>query len=50
MQMSWLDQQKMEEVNRKDRGGMNYMKARSGGVRQQVWVLLEFQHGVCETS
>uniref|UniRef100_A0A4W4H0H9 Cohesin subunit SA n=1 Tax=Electrophorus electricus TaxID=8005 RepID=A0A4W4H0H9_ELEEL len=29
MQMSWLDQQKMEEVNRKDRGGMNYMKART---------------------
>uniref|UniRef100_A0A4W4H024 Cohesin subunit SA n=1 Tax=Electrophorus electricus TaxID=8005 RepID=A0A4W4H024_ELEEL len=41
MQMSWLDQQKMEEVNRKDRGGMNYMKARSGGVRQQVRGLME---------
>uniref|UniRef100_A0A672LEQ3 Cohesin subunit SA n=1 Tax=Sinocyclocheilus grahami TaxID=75366 RepID=A0A672LEQ3_SINGR len=41
MQMSWLDQQKMEEVNRKDRGGMNYMKSRSGGVRQQVRGLME---------
>ncbi|KAI5091958.1 cohesin subunit SA-1, partial [Silurus meridionalis] len=41
MQMSWLDQQKMEEVNRKERGGMNYMKARSGGVRQQVRGLME---------
>lgn len=40
MQMSWLDQQqKMDEVNRKERGGMNYMKSRSGGVRQQVYVL-----------
>uniref|UniRef100_A0A673MXT8 Cohesin subunit SA n=1 Tax=Sinocyclocheilus rhinocerous TaxID=307959 RepID=A0A673MXT8_9TELE len=35
IQMSWLDQQKMEEVNRKERGGMNYMKSRSGGVRQR---------------
>uniref|UniRef100_A0A8B9HFH5 Cohesin subunit SA n=1 Tax=Astyanax mexicanus TaxID=7994 RepID=A0A8B9HFH5_ASTMX len=34
MQMSWLDQQKIEDVNRKERGGMNYMKARSGGVRR----------------
>uniref|UniRef100_A0A8C1Z4G9 Cohesin subunit SA n=1 Tax=Cyprinus carpio TaxID=7962 RepID=A0A8C1Z4G9_CYPCA len=41
MQMSWLDQQKMEEVNRKERGGMNYMKSRSGGVRQQVRGLME---------
>uniref|UniRef100_A0AAR2LD96 STAG1 cohesin complex component n=1 Tax=Pygocentrus nattereri TaxID=42514 RepID=A0AAR2LD96_PYGNA len=41
MQMSWLDQQKMDEVNRKERGGMNYMKARSGGVRQQVRGLME---------
>ncbi|KAJ4939821.1 hypothetical protein JOQ06_029257 [Pogonophryne albipinna] len=37
MQMSWLGQQKMEEVNRKDRTGMNYIKARSNqGVRQTV--------------
>ncbi|TUF37119.1 Cohesin subunit SA-1 [Bagarius yarrelli] len=41
MQMSWLDQQKMEEVSRKERGGINYMKARSGGVRQQVRGLME---------
>uniref|UniRef100_A0A673N481 Cohesin subunit SA n=1 Tax=Sinocyclocheilus rhinocerous TaxID=307959 RepID=A0A673N481_9TELE len=41
IQMSWLDQQKMEEVNRKERGGMNYMKSRSGGVRQQVRGLME---------
>uniref|UniRef100_A0A8B9HCR1 Stromal antigen 1b n=1 Tax=Astyanax mexicanus TaxID=7994 RepID=A0A8B9HCR1_ASTMX len=41
MQMSWLDQQKIEDVNRKERGGMNYMKARSGGVRQQVRGLME---------
>ncbi|KAG7238025.1 hypothetical protein INR49_031379 [Caranx melampygus] len=35
MQMSWLGQQKMEEVNRKDRTGMNYIKSRSNqGVRQ----------------
>uniref|UniRef100_A0A8C1SCA5 Cohesin subunit SA n=1 Tax=Cyprinus carpio TaxID=7962 RepID=A0A8C1SCA5_CYPCA len=34
MQMSWLGQQKMEEVNRKERTAMNYMKARSGGVRR----------------
>lgn len=37
MQMSWLGQQKMEEVNRKDRTGMNYIKSRSNqGVRQTV--------------
>lgn len=37
MQMSWLGQQKMEEVNRKDRTGLNYIKARSNqGVRQTV--------------
>ncbi|KAI2648908.1 Cohesin subunit SA-1 [Labeo rohita] len=41
IQMSWLDQQKIEEVNRKERGGMNYMKSRSGGVRQQVRGLME---------
>uniref|UniRef100_A0A667ZZD1 Cohesin subunit SA n=1 Tax=Myripristis murdjan TaxID=586833 RepID=A0A667ZZD1_9TELE len=29
MQMSWLGQQKMEEVNRKDRTGINYIKSRS---------------------
>ncbi len=38
MQMSWLGQQKMEDVNRKERTAMNYMKARSGGVRQTVYV------------
>lgn len=38
MQMSWLGQQKMEDVNRKDRTGMNYIKSsRSNqGVRQTV--------------
>lgn len=37
MQMSWLSQQKIEEVNRKDRTGMNYIKSRSNqGVRQTV--------------
>lgn len=37
MQMSWLGQQKMEEVTRKDRTGMNYIKSRSNqGVRQTV--------------
>ncbi|XP_033895231.1 cohesin subunit SA-1 [Acipenser ruthenus] len=41
MQMSWLGQQKLEDVNRKDRTGMNYMKARSGGVRQTVRGLME---------
>ncbi|XP_031702862.1 cohesin subunit SA-1a [Anarrhichthys ocellatus] len=42
MQMSWLGQQKMEEVNRKDRTGMNYIKARSNqGVRQTVRGLME---------
>uniref|UniRef100_A0A673MLK7 Cohesin subunit SA-1 n=1 Tax=Sinocyclocheilus rhinocerous TaxID=307959 RepID=A0A673MLK7_9TELE len=41
MQMSWLGQQKMEEVNRKERTAMNYMKARSGGVRQTVRGLME---------
>ncbi|XP_066564999.1 cohesin subunit SA-1a [Amia ocellicauda] len=40
MQMSWLGQQKLEEVNRKDRTGMNYMKARAG-VRQTVRGLME---------
>uniref|UniRef100_A0A7N8Y444 Cohesin subunit SA n=1 Tax=Mastacembelus armatus TaxID=205130 RepID=A0A7N8Y444_9TELE len=35
MQMSWLSQQKMEEVSRKDRTGMNYIKSRSSqGVRR----------------
>lgn len=39
MQMSWLGQQKMEEVNRKDRTAMNYIKSRSNqGVRQTVYV------------
>ncbi|XP_051984081.1 cohesin subunit SA-1-like [Xyrauchen texanus] len=41
MQMSWLGQQKMEEVNRKERTAMNYIKARSGGVRQTVRGLME---------
>ncbi|KAI7809375.1 putative cohesin subunit SA-1 [Triplophysa rosa] len=42
MQMSWLGQQKMEEVNRKERTAMNYMKARSGGgVRHTVRGLME---------
>uniref|UniRef100_A0A3Q3WT25 Cohesin subunit SA n=1 Tax=Mola mola TaxID=94237 RepID=A0A3Q3WT25_MOLML len=42
MQMSWLSQQKMEEVNRKDRTGMNYIKSRSNqGVRQTVRGLME---------
>lgn len=37
MQMSWLGQQKMEEVSRKDRANMNYIKSRSNqGVRQTV--------------
>lgn len=44
MQMSWLGQQKMEEVNRKERTAMNYMKARSGGgVRHTVQVEKELQ-------
>nr|XP_020472312.1 cohesin subunit SA-1 isoform X2 [Monopterus albus] len=42
MQMSWLSQQKMEEVNRKDRTGVNYIKSRSNqGVRQTVRGLME---------
>ncbi|NP_001349269.1 cohesin subunit SA-1a isoform X1 [Danio rerio] len=41
MQMSWLGQQKMEEVNRKERTAMSYIKARSGGVRQTVRGLME---------
>ncbi|XP_046900599.1 cohesin subunit SA-1a [Hypomesus transpacificus] len=42
MQMSWLGQQKMEEVGRKDRSNINYMKARSNqGVRQTVRGLME---------
>ncbi|KAM6960917.1 cohesin subunit SA-1a isoform 1-T1 [Aplochiton taeniatus] len=42
MQMSWLGQQKMEEVSRKDRTNMNYMKARGNqGVRQTVRGLME---------
>uniref|UniRef100_A0A8C2KT90 Cohesin subunit SA n=1 Tax=Cyprinus carpio TaxID=7962 RepID=A0A8C2KT90_CYPCA len=41
MQMSWLGQQKMEDVNRKERTAVNYMKARSGGVRQTVRGLME---------
>uniref|UniRef100_A0AAY4EVU7 Cohesin subunit SA n=1 Tax=Denticeps clupeoides TaxID=299321 RepID=A0AAY4EVU7_9TELE len=41
MQMSWLGQQKVDESNRKDRSGMNYMKARGGGVRPAVRGLME---------
>uniref|UniRef100_A0A3Q2Y4V0 Cohesin subunit SA n=1 Tax=Hippocampus comes TaxID=109280 RepID=A0A3Q2Y4V0_HIPCM len=42
MQMSWLSQQKMEEVSRKDRTAMNYIKSRSNqGVRQTVRGLME---------
>lgn len=42
MQMSWLGQQKMEEVSRKDRTGLNYIKSRSNqGVRQTVRGLME---------
>lgn len=46
MQMSWLGQQKMEEVNRKDRTNMNYIKSRNNqGVRQTVYVGHDFfQH------
>lgn len=43
MQMSWLGQQKMEEVNRKDRTNMNYIKSRNNqGVRQTVYVGRDF--------
>lgn len=43
MQMSWLGQQKMEEVNRKDRTNMNYIKSRNNqGVRQTVYVGCDF--------
>ncbi|XP_028831333.1 cohesin subunit SA-1a isoform X1 [Denticeps clupeoides] len=41
MQISWLGQQKLDEVSRKDRTSMGYMKARSGGVRQTVRGLME---------
>ncbi|KAJ8279289.1 hypothetical protein COCON_G00063550 [Conger conger] len=41
MQMSWLGQQKLEELNRKDRANMNYMKGRTAGVRQTVRGLME---------
>ncbi|XP_061750131.1 cohesin subunit SA-1a [Nerophis ophidion] len=42
MQMSWLGQQKMEDVSRKDRTAMNYIKSRSNqGVRQTVRGLME---------
>lgn len=44
MQLSWLGQQKLEEVSRKDRTSMNYMKARSGGVRQTVYVTHRHRH------
>uniref|UniRef100_A0A8C3SA23 Cohesin subunit SA n=1 Tax=Chelydra serpentina TaxID=8475 RepID=A0A8C3SA23_CHESE len=40
MQISWLGQQKLEDLNRKDRTGMNYMKGRSG-VRHAVRGLME---------
>lgn len=42
MQMSWLGQQKMDEVSRKDRTALNYIKSRSNqGVRQTVRGLME---------
>lgn len=41
MQMSWLSQQKLDEGSRKDRGGINYMKARGAGVRPPVRGLME---------
>ncbi|XP_058045314.1 cohesin subunit SA-1 isoform X5 [Ahaetulla prasina] len=40
MQISWLGQQKLEDLSRKDRTGMNYMKGRSG-VRHTVRGLME---------
>ncbi|XP_069474122.1 cohesin subunit SA-1 [Ambystoma mexicanum] len=40
MQMSWLGSQKMDELNRKDRTAMNYMKVRAG-VRHNVRGLME---------
>ncbi|XP_053565729.1 cohesin subunit SA-1 [Bombina bombina] len=40
MQMSWLGQQKLEDLNRKDRTSMSYMKVRSG-VRHPVRGLME---------
>uniref|UniRef100_A0A8C4V5B0 Stromal antigen 1 n=1 Tax=Falco tinnunculus TaxID=100819 RepID=A0A8C4V5B0_FALTI len=40
MQISWLGQQKLEDLNRKDRTGMNYMKGRTG-VRHAVRGLME---------
>ncbi|XP_068195160.1 cohesin subunit SA-1 isoform X2 [Antennarius striatus] len=42
MQISWLGAQKMEDMNRKDRSGINYIKSRSNqGVRQTVRGLME---------
>uniref|UniRef100_A0ACB8FA87 Cohesin subunit SA-1 n=1 Tax=Sphaerodactylus townsendi TaxID=933632 RepID=A0ACB8FA87_9SAUR len=40
MQISWLGQQKLEDLSRKDRTGMNYMKGRTG-VRHAVRGLME---------
>ncbi|KAL7990759.1 hypothetical protein Chor_014189 [Crotalus horridus] len=40
MQISWLGQQKLEDLSRKDRTGMSYMKGRSG-VRHTVRGLME---------
>uniref|UniRef100_A0A670J8R5 Cohesin subunit SA n=1 Tax=Podarcis muralis TaxID=64176 RepID=A0A670J8R5_PODMU len=40
MQISWLGQQKLEDLSRKDRTGMSYMKGRSG-VRHAVRGLME---------
>lgn len=40
MQISWLGQPKLEDLNRKDRTGMNYMKVRAG-VRHAVRGLME---------
>ncbi|XP_068607621.1 cohesin subunit SA-1 [Brachionichthys hirsutus] len=42
MQIPWLGQQKMDDLNRKDRSGINYIKSRSNqGVRQTVRGLME---------
>ncbi|XP_029473133.1 cohesin subunit SA-1 isoform X1 [Rhinatrema bivittatum] len=40
MQMSWLGQQKLEDLTRKDRAAMSYMKVRTG-VRHAVRGLME---------
>uniref|UniRef100_A0A671PWQ5 Cohesin subunit SA n=1 Tax=Sinocyclocheilus anshuiensis TaxID=1608454 RepID=A0A671PWQ5_9TELE len=47
IQMSWLDQQKMEEVNRKERGGMNYMKSLSQFI-VSLKLVISFRRGLME--